>query len=79
MKRKAEIKMIRAALKRVNIEISHKATSRMGHCPGPNYAGALASEGYAGGYRDALMDVLLLIESKFVPQRRNYWDEEDRT
>lgn len=36
------------------------------------YARGLAGEGYSGGYRDALQDVLLLL-SGVVPQRRNYW------
>lgn len=40
------------------------------------YAGGLASEGYAGGYAQALRDVLLLL-SGITPNSR-YWSSEDR-
>jgi hypothetical protein len=41
---------------------------------GNRLAQALASEGYAGGYRDALDDVQLLMNG-VEPDRRGYWLE----
>jgi hypothetical protein len=38
------------------------------------YASGTASEGYSGGYRDALDDVLLALNG-VTPQRRGYWIE----
>lgn len=40
---------------------------------GGKYAAGLASEGYSGGYRDALDDVMLLLNG-VTPNRRHYWD-----
>jgi len=57
------------ALLRANADI--KAHADRG---GP-YAGALASEGYNGGYRDALMDVLLALDGN-TPSRNGFWNEE---
>jgi len=65
-KREAE-QTIKAAREVVADEISGNAN--MGGC----YSGALASEGYAGGYRDALDDVLLLLQG-VTPRRRHYWE-----
>jgi hypothetical protein len=62
---------IKMALGRVLSEISLNA--QRGHL-----AGALASEGYAGGYADALMDVDLLLRG-MIPDRRGYWLSEART
>lgn len=39
------------------------------------YAAAMASEGYNGGYRDALDDVMLALNG-VTPQRRGWWHEE---
>jgi len=39
------------------------------------YAGAMAAEGYNGGYRDALDDVVLALNG-ITPQRHNWWREE---
>ena len=36
------------------------------------YAAGLSAEGYAGGYRDALHDILLALNGT-TPDRRNYW------
>ena len=36
-------------------------------------AAGLSSEGYAGGYRDALDDITLLLNG-IAPHRRNYWN-----
>lgn len=41
---------------------------------GDRYARGLASEGYAGGYRDALDDVLLALNN-VTPHRRGWWKE----
>ena len=38
------------------------------------YAHGVAGEGYAGGYRDALYDVQLLLND-VVPKRRDYWTD----
>jgi hypothetical protein len=40
---------------------------------GGKYAAGTASEGYAGGYRDALYDIVLLLNGT-VPRRRGYWE-----
>ncbi len=34
---------------------------------------ALSSEGYSGGYRDAISDVILALNGQ-KPRRRGYWD-----
>ena len=57
---------IEAARGRVTEEIHGNAAS------GGMYARGLAAEGYAGGYRDALDDVLLLLDGA-QPRTRNYW------
>lgn len=66
---KSKKKLIEAALKKVNAEISGIASH------GGIYARGMASEGYAGGYRDALDDILLLLNG-VIPHRRNYWQTE---
>ena len=43
---------------------------------GGKYAAGLASEGYSGGYRDALYDTILLLQD-VQPRRRQYWNDED--
>jgi len=42
---------------------------------GGGIGAGLASEGYAGGYRDALDDVLLVLNG-VTPQSRGYWEPE---
>ena len=54
------------ALVHVNGEIS--ALASHGH-----YAAGLSSEGYSGGYRDCLHDIILLLNGN-TPRRRDYWD-----
>ena len=56
------------ALEQVDAEICEAAAGGHGI-----YSGGLASEGYAGGYRDALDDVLLLLNG-VKPSRRRYYD-----
>ena len=41
---------------------------------GPNFAIGMASEGYIGGYRDALNDALLAMNN-VLPKRRDWWDK----
>ena len=67
MNKREMAKRIGQARKLVQKEISGQASHG-------KLAGALASEGYAGGYRDALDDVLLLLSAGVNPRRRNYWD-----
>jgi len=55
------------AREKVNREIS-------GHAQRSSISGALASEGYSGGYRDAINDVILLLNG-VNPRRRDYYDE----
>jgi|WetSurMetagenome_2_1015567.scaffolds.fasta_scaffold38137_6 hypothetical protein len=65
MKRKQIDVQIAAAKQKVAEEITGNAEGFFGR--------GLASEGYAGGYRDALDDVILLLNG-VVPSRRNYWE-----
>ena len=60
---------IDAAIDGANREISFNAQ-------GGKIAAALASEGYAGGYRDALQDVILLLNGTEPMDRRGYWRNE---
>jgi hypothetical protein len=65
---------LRTSLKRaadnVNKDIASFANS------GDNfYSRGLASEGYNGGYRDALYDVMLAIDG-ILPNRNNWWEED---
>lgn len=60
-------RLIRKAQNKVDKEISDLSQGFS------HFAGGMASEGYAGGYRDALSDVLLALNGE-KPQRRNYWD-----
>jgi len=70
MKRYGPKTAIRQARERVRAEISGHAAR------GGRFAGGLASEGYSGGYLDALDDVSLLLNG-VQPKRRNYWERED--
>ena len=63
---KREKKKIREARDKVAEEISQLSK-------GGKYASAMAGEGYAAGYRDALDDMILL-GNGVTPRRRNYWD-----
>lgn len=64
---KSKIPTIRQALKKVNAEISGMHSDM-----GGKYA-CLSGEGYAGGYRDAMADVLLRMRG-VRPGTRHYWD-----
>ena len=65
---KGIMRQLDKVVKKVNTEISGLA-QRDGF-----YAGGLASEGYAGGYADAIQDVILALNGA-KPKRRNYWEE----
>lgn len=54
---KGIIRKIEKATKQINQEIAISARGRLDN----KLAGALAREGYTGGYCDALQDVLLLL------------------
>ncbi len=56
------------AREKVNKEIEGNAAG------GSKYARGLANEGYAGGYAQALSDVLLALEG-VRPSTRGYWDD----
>lgn len=60
---------IKVVLKQVDSEIS--AFAKRGF-----FAGGLASEGYNGGYRDALLDVLLALNGVPPCKQRHWWDED---
>ena len=60
---------IKAAREKVTKEISASAAGNS------RYAGALASEGYAGGYQAALDDVLLLLNGIPPCRCRRFWED----
>lgn len=68
MDRRIVVRNIRFAAGRVRKEISDNAQSAYGR--------GLANEGYAGGYQQALADVLLMLESDTMPNTRGYWRED---
>jgi hypothetical protein len=68
---KRKLKLVREQVER---EISGLASRGSGS--GINYAGGLAGEGYAGGYRDALDDILLALDG-IPPSRRGWWPREE--
>lgn len=39
------------------------------------YSRGLSGEGYKGGYRDALDDIILLL-NKVTPQRHGWWEKD---
>ena len=62
---------IRAALARAEVEIAASARAGGSGAEG-RFARGLAGEGYAGGYAQALSDVLLLLGGT-EPVTRGYW------
>jgi hypothetical protein len=68
MRIEAARKRIKEASRKVSKEISDLASGDS------IYAGGLAGEGYAGGFRDALLDVLLVLDG--VEPNREYWRSE---
>lgn len=63
---------IRKVSDHVNGEISLLSKGNSTSSNGINYAGGLASEGYAGGYRDALADVGLALNG--VQPNSRFWN-----
>jgi len=61
---KSIVRKVQKAISNVNKEIEGNSVGK--------YGAGLASEGYAGGYRDALNDVLLALRG-VNPNRRWYW------
>lgn len=60
---------IRVVLKQIDAEIS--AFAKRGF-----FAAGLASEGYNGGYRDALLDILLELGGVSACNQRYWWEGE---
>ena len=65
-------KGIKRKLDKVRERVSREITAFSRR--GGRYAGAMAAEGYNGGYRDALDDVVLALNGA-TPQRRGWWNE----
>ena len=59
---------VTTAIKAANREMAGHASS------GGHFARGTASEGFAGGYCQALSDILLLLNG-VMPNTRGYWDE----
>lgn len=57
---------LRRAIDRVTAEISQRGDGK--------YARGLSTEGYSGGYQQALRDVELLLNGT-MPNTRDYWDD----
>ena len=66
-------KGIKRKIDRVRERVTH--TIR-GTRTGSKYAAALSGEGYNGGYRDALDDVVLALNG-VTPRRHGWWHEGD--
>jgi hypothetical protein len=63
----------------LNIAKENARTEIASNAARGKYGSGLSGEGYAGGYRDALEDVLLLINSGTLPNRRGWWQRRDST
>lgn len=68
--------MNRKLSKRARIDLAYKRVSKeiANLASGGRIAAGLSSEGYSGGYRDALADFGLVL-SDVKPTRRDYWDD----
>ena len=62
------------ARKRVQAQITRETSGRTGM--DAVYAKGFAGEGYKGGYRDALDDVILLLNGA-IPYRNFWWEDDD--
>ena len=58
-------------LENINKEIRNSVSGRKDDI----YVSAIAREGYAGGYYDAVCDVINALNG-VMPKRRNYWEFE---
>lgn len=68
--KRAVLKRIALARKRVNAEISANATN------GGRFGAGLANEGWAGGYAQALNDVEAALIHGYPNDPRHYWRNE---
>ena len=66
---KGIIRKVEKARMEVEREISATASEGWG-----KISGALAGEGYNGGYRDALNDILLALNG-VTPRRNGWWND----
>lgn len=62
--------------RRINAALRNVTTVITVAGSGGRLASALAAEGYDGGYRDALMDVQLLLNGN-IPDRYGWWEVEE--
>jgi hypothetical protein len=61
-------------IKKILIRVREQVSSEIRASSSRGYiAASMAGEGYAGGYRDAINDILLLL-NEVMPQRRNYYE-----
>lgn len=74
-KKLSRINQVARARKRVQEQINNDASAG-GEGIGGMYARGLASEGYNGGYRDALDDVILLLNGA-TPYKNGWWEDDD--
>jgi hypothetical protein len=72
MKTKKTLKQVRS---KVQAEISGFANEYPEGTRSGLYSRGLASEGYDGGYRDAIDDVMLFLNG-VTPDRRGWWPDE---
>lgn len=61
--------LLRAARDRVQEEINGQARD------GGLYARGLSTEGFRGGYREALLDVDAMLTHGYPTDARNYWNK----
>ena len=71
-------RLVNLALKNIRLEMEREHASAVSDyqargSKGPNFATGLSEEGYVGGYRDALNDVLLAMNG-VKPSTRGWWD-----
>lgn len=69
MNKRQLIKALRAAEDRISEQIALSAGS------GERFAGPLSSEGYLGGYRQALSDVSLILADVPILDDRRIWTD----
>lgn len=70
--------MAKGIVRKVDIAIVNVSKVIKGDASrGGRFSAGLASEGYNGGYRDALNDVLLALNG-VTPDRNGWWEEIDK-
>lgn len=68
--------MARGILRKIETANQNVNDAISGTASGGRYASALAGEGYNGGYRDALQDVLLALNG-VTPNRFGWWQKKE--